>query len=64
MAKSLNKNLADARKNKKDEFYTQINDIRNEVKEYQEQFYGKIVYCNCDDPESSEFFKYFAINFD
>ncbi len=62
-AKSLNKNLHKANKAKKDEFYTQLIDIEKELKHYKEQFRGKIVYCNCDDPFESNFFKYFAGNF-
>ncbi|MCL5798245.1 MAG: adenine-specific methyltransferase EcoRI family protein [Patescibacteria group bacterium] len=62
-AKSLNKNLHMARTAKTDEFYTQLVDIENELKHYKEQFRGKVVYCNCDDPFESNFFKYFAANF-
>jgi len=61
--KSSNKNLHKASQAKKDEFYTQLIDIENELKHYKEQFKGKIVYCNCDDPFESNFFKYFAGNF-
>ncbi len=61
--KSLNKNLHKASKEKKDEFYTQIVDIEKELKHYKDQSRGKIVYCNCDDPFESNFFKYFAANF-
>jgi len=61
--KSLNKNLHKASQAKKDEFYTQLVDIEKELKHYKEQFRGKIVYCNCDDPFESNFFKYFAANF-
>ncbi len=61
--KSLNKNLHRANKAKKDEFYTQIVDIEKELKHYKDQFRGKVVYCNCDDPFESNFFKYFAANF-
>lgn len=61
--KSLNKNLNKAIKGKKDEFYTQLVDIEKEVKNYKDQFSGKVVYCNCDDPFESNFFKYFAANF-
>src|SRR3990167_9758018 len=61
--KSLNKNLRNASKAKKDEFYTQIVDIEKELKHYKEQFRGKVVYCNCDYPFESNFFKYFASNF-
>src|SRR3989338_1071163 len=63
VTKSLNKNLRNASKAKKDEFYTQIIDIEKELKYYKDQFMGKVVYCNCDDPFESNFFKYFASNF-
>lgn len=63
MAKSLNKNLHSARTAKTDEFYTQLVDIEKELKHYKAQFRGKVVYCNCDDPFESNFFKYFASNF-
>ena len=56
--KSSNKNLHKASLAKKDEFYTQLIDIENELKHYKEQFKNKIVYCNCDDPFESNFFKY------
>ena len=62
-AKSLNSNLHKASKAKNDEFYTQLVDIEKELKHYKDQFRGKIVYCNCDDPFESNFFKYFAVNF-
>jgi len=52
-----------ARKNKQDEFYTKLIDIENECKHYKEQFNGKTIFCNCDDPYESNFFKYFAMNF-
>ncbi len=61
--KSLNSNLHKANKAKKDEFYTQLIDIEKELKHYKDQFRGKVVYCNCDDPFESNFFKYFAANF-
>lgn len=60
---SLNKNLHSARTAKTDEFYTQLVDIEKELKHYKDQFRGKVVYCNCDDPFESNFFKYFASNF-
>ena len=63
MAKSSNTNLHKANKAKKDEFYTQLADIEKELKHYKEQFRGKVIYCNCDDPFQSNFFKYFASNF-
>lgn len=59
-----NKNLNKAKKIKKDEFYTQLEDINNELKHYREHFQGKTVLCNCDDPRVSNFFKYFAYNFE
>ncbi|MFA6548444.1 MAG: adenine-specific methyltransferase EcoRI family protein [Candidatus Margulisiibacteriota bacterium] len=61
--KSLNKNLHKASQAKKDEFYTQLFDIEKELKHYKDQFRDKVVYCNCDDPFESSFFKYFAANF-
>ncbi len=62
-SKSLNRNLNKANKAKKDEFYTQLTDIEKELRHYKKQFKGKVVYCNCDDPYESNFFKYFASNF-
>ena len=61
--KPLNRNLHKANQAKKDEFYTQLVDIEKELKHYKDQFKGKVVYCNCDDPFESNFFKYFASNF-
>ena len=58
-----NKTMNAAQKAKKDEFYTQRVDIENELKHYKPHFAGKVVYCNCDDPYESWFFKYFAMNF-
>jgi hypothetical protein len=52
-----------ARKNKADEFYTQMPDIESEMRHYKNHFCGKVIFCNCDDPFESNFFKYFAINF-
>lgn len=49
---------------KKDEFYTQLSDIENEVRHYRPHFAGKTVLCNCDDPRISNFFHYFAYNFE
>lgn len=56
-------NMNNARVNNKDEFYTQLSDIENELRHYKEHFKGKTVLCNCDDPYESNFFKYFAMNF-
>lgn len=58
-----NANLIKAGKEKNDEFYTQLSDIENELRHYKEQFKDKIILCNCDDPYESNFFKYFAMNF-
>jgi len=62
--KSLNKNLHSAKKQKNDEFYTQFSDINDELQHYKKHFAGKVVYCNCDDPYESNFFKFFALNFE
>lgn len=58
-----NKKLHAANRAKKDEFYTQLSDIENELKHYKHHFKDKTVFCNCDDPYESNFFKYFAANF-
>ncbi len=58
-----NKELRKANKAKNDEFYTQLYDIEKELKNYRNEFKDKIVFCNCDDPYESNFFKYFAMNF-
>jgi len=63
-SKSSNKNLHKAKDSKKDEFYTQLSDIENELKHYKDHFKGKVVYCNCDDPRMSNFFHYFSYNFE
>ncbi len=58
-----NKNLHEAHRAKKDEFYTQLSDIEKELCHYSGYFCGKTVLCNCDDPRVSNFFRYFALNF-
>jgi hypothetical protein len=62
-----NSNLSSAKKAKNDEFYTQYNDIQKEIEAYLEYdpdtFRDKVIYCNCDDPFESNFFRYFALNF-
>ena len=67
VASVSNLGLSNAKKAKQDEFYTQYVDIQKEVEAYLEfdpdAFRGKVVYCNCDDPFESNFFKYFAANF-
>lgn len=63
MRKNGNKLLKQAKKNKNDEFYTQYKDIENELKYYQNHFKQKTIYCNTDNPTTSNFYKYFAKNF-
>ncbi len=62
-----NKNLTNAKRVKNDEFYTQYSDIQKEIEAYLEYdinvFRNKVVYCNCDDPFESNFFRYFVLNF-
>lgn len=58
-----NKNLNAAKTAKKNEFYTQMADIERELQHYWQHFADKVVLCNCDDPYESNFFKYFALNF-
>ncbi len=57
------KHLHNAKSSKNDEFYTILADIEKELKHYKSHFKNKIVYCNCDDPYESNFFKFFAANF-
>ena len=59
-----NNDLNNARLAKADEFYTQLSDIEKEMAHYKEFFKDKIVYCNCDDARESNFFKFFANNFE
>jgi len=59
-----NKNLNKASKAKNDEFYTQLSDIERELGNYKKQLKNKIIFCNCDDPKESHFWKYFELNFD
>ena len=61
--KATNNLLQKAKKSKNDEFYTQFSDIEKELQYYKSHFENKIVYCNCDDPHTSNFFKYFVSNF-
>ena len=58
------KSFRDAKGAKKDEFYTQLVDIENELRHYKQHFKGKTVFCNCDDPRISNFFHYFSYNFE
>mgnify|MGYP000962789192 CR=1 FL=1 len=58
-----NTSLGRAKDAKNDEFYTQLSDIEKELRHYRRHFRGKTVFCNCDDPFESNFFKYFVLNF-
>ena len=58
-----NKSLGAARVAKEDEFYTQLTDVEKEMRHYRKHFKNKTVFCNCDDPFESNFFKYFVLNF-
>lgn len=62
--KSSNTGLHKAKTGKNDEFYTQLTYIEKELSYYREHFRGKTVFCNCDDPEESHFWKYFSENFE
>ena len=59
-----NSKLHSAKRNKRDEFYTQIEDIERELRHYKNLFKEKVVYCNCDDPYISSFSEYFTKNFE
>lgn len=61
--KATNNLLQKAKKSKSDEFYTQLCDIERELQYYPDCFSGKVVYCNCDDPKASNFFRFFKENF-
>lgn len=63
MTKPKNASLTAAFKAKEDEFYTQLSDIEKELRYYKEHFKDKTVFCNCDDPETSNFLLYFQLNF-
>lgn len=60
---TTNKNLLKAKNTKNDEFYTQFTDVSKELMHYKQHFKDKIVFCNCDDPTWSAFWKYFHLNF-
>lgn len=62
--KVLNKTLSNAKKNKNDDFYTQLTDIEKELKHYKQHFKDKAILCNCDDPRVSNFFHYFSYKFE
>lgn len=61
---ATNANLIKAKKAKNDEFYTQLTDVSKELMHYKQHFKDKIVFCNCDDPTWSAFWKYFHLNFE
>ena len=58
-----NETLSARNRDSPDEWYTELVDIEAEVRHYRDQFKGKVVFCNCDDPYESNLFKYFAMNF-
>ena len=60
---SGNRNLHVSAAAQKDEFYTQLAEIEMELAHYREHFQDKVIYCNCDDPTVSNFFKYFSMKF-
>lgn len=63
-ATASNTSLSAAKRAKNDEFYTQLTDIEKELRHYKDHFRGKVVFCNCDDPEESFFWKFFEAKFD
>lgn len=62
--KMANENLHKAKEAKNDEFYTQLNDVAEELRHYKEHFKDKVIFCNCDDPTWSAFWRYFHLNFE
>lgn len=60
---SKNKNMLEAKANPFDEFYTEYQAVSNEISHYRNSLKGKVIYCNCDDPASSNFWRYFHNNF-
>lgn len=63
MRNNSSQSLSEAKAAKKDEWYTQMEDIALEMRYHRKQFEDAVVLCNCDDPYESNFFKYFALNF-
>lgn len=59
-----NSNLHQSKEAREDEYYTSIQTVEKELKHYKEYFKNKTVLCNCDDPEWSNFWQYFQLNFD
>lgn len=64
MTMAKNSNLHAAKTAKKDEFYTQLTDVAEELVHYKEHFRDKVVFCNCNDSTWSAFWKYFHLNFE
>ena len=58
-----NENMLKAKQNSFDEFYTEYQAISDEISHYRNHLKGKVIYCNCDDPASSNFWRYFHNNF-
>lgn len=58
-----NENLHKAKDAKNDEFYTLLSSVSEELRHYKQHFADKIVFCNCDDPTWSAFWRYFHLNF-
>ena len=61
---SKNSSLNRAKKAQKDEFYTRLYDIENELEHYRQHFVDKVIFCNGDDPEYSHFWEFFNLNFE
>lgn len=59
-----NTSLHAAKDAKFDEFYTRMEDINEEMNHYEDKFRGKTIFCNCDDPTWSNFWRYFHLNFE
>ena len=64
MGSGSNARMGRAQKTKNDEFYTQMPDIEKEMRHYKNHFRGKVIYCNCDDPSVSNFFRHFVSKFE
>ena len=61
---SKHANLIKAKNVKNDEFYTRLEDIEKELNSYDPKvFKDKVIFCNCDDPTSSNFWNFFHMNF-
>ena len=64
MNKPKNTDLQTAKRNKDDEFYTELFTIEDELRHYTKHFKNKVVLCNCDDPRVSNFFHFFSHRFE